>query len=384
MNESKKCLLEALAVKNQAIQDYAYTKMLLAEVYQLTERYDSALYYINGVPQTSYKESLNCANIYAASIYHDAGVNDSAVYYATQVTLHPSKKYLHNAYKILIDPKLRHLIPTDSIYSYYVNYHDAIENIFDENQSNLAVSQRASYNYNRHYESKLRAEKNENRVIIISAILSFIALILIIIVLFLKTKTVKTKLKLICALDRIATLNELDNSNHIEKNRVKKLEISSPESVPNKYVDHGKFNVSVNILREKLQKEILSRCQNSENLTITSDLIKTGIYKELCRMSKENKHIRNSDYALWEGLKKTINDYAPQFRYKLELLTNNKITEEEFHTCLLVKLGLTPTQLSTLLLKAKSTISSRRVRLGQKMFEKKFSSEFIDDVIKSL
>lgn len=384
LKDSKKCLYEALAIKNQTIQDNAHTKMLLAEVYQLTEQYDSALYYIKGVPQNSYQESLNCANIYAASIYHDAGLNDSAVYYATKVISHPSKKYLHNAYKILIDPNLSYLIPKDSIYNYNVRYHNAIENMFDENQTNLTVSQQALYNYSRHYESKLRAEKNERIVICISVALSFVALLLVIIVLFLRNKTINTKLKLICALDRIAALNQLEAVNLNDVSMVNNFDTYCTESASGKYVDKGKFIVSVNMLRERLQEEILNRSQNSENLTNVSGLIKTDIYRDLCQMSREGKYIKISDSVLWENLEKTINDYAPQFKEKLELLTNHKLTEEEYHTCLLVKLGLSPTQLSNLMLKAKSTISSRRVRLGQKMFEKKFSADFIDEIIKSL
>ncbi len=56
----------------------------------------------------------------------------------------------------------------------------------------------------------------------------------------------------------------------------------------------------------------------------------------------------------------------------------------EFHLALLIKCGITPTKIATLVGRTKATIAYRRETLGFKFFDQKLGLSAIDDIIRLL
>lgn len=388
MELSRQCLIKALTIKPQTAQDSAKSYLYLANYYQLRTERDSSIYYILKALKNSYKEVENCTNLYAATIFRDADMPDSAFLYAQRVIKCNEDNYKVHAYRILLSPKMRDLLPTDSLDIYFDKYFRLLEKRLDENQSNLSVSQQSFYNYANHYKLRLIKEKENSKLRSTIAIISIISLGLVLLIMYFKSRRNEAKLRLIIALDKIAVLNELEirryhskNSSVIETNQEKYFE-NQIENI-NRFYISSKLN-SIEDLRKKLQGEIMSRCQNISVYNECMEFKNSEIWNELIGILQDDRSIKAKDEELWNKIDRTVKESSIDFRKKLELLTNYRLTEDEYRTSLLIKLGMTPTQISRLLLKTKGTISSRRDRLCQKMFDTRMGVEFVDKVIKSL
>ena len=75
---------------------------------------------------------------------------------------------------------------------------------------------------------------------------------------------------------------------------------------------------------------------------------------------------------------------SPNFKSNLHLLTGGKLSVQDYRLALLIKCGVTPTQLISLLGRTKGTISYRRETLCYRVFEEKLGSKVIDGIIRLL
>ena len=92
------------------------------------------------------------------------------------------------------------------------------------------------------------------------------------------------------------------------------------------------------------------------------------------------KHLSSSD---WMQIQNLFAQFLPSFEIRLRFVRSN-ISETEWHICMLIKLGFTPSGMSILMSKSPAAISSIRSRLYQKVFLKKGSSSDWDDFIHSI
>lgn len=88
-----------------------------------------------------------------------------------------------------------------------------------------------------------------------------------------------------------------------------------------------------------------------------------------------------SSPSLWEKLTETVELSSPELRPKLEALTSGRLSETDFQIALLIKCGIPPKDMATLLYKVKGSISSRRAYLGQKIFGENVGITTVDRLI---
>lgn len=84
----------------------------------------------------------------------------------------------------------------------------------------------------------------------------------------------------------------------------------------------------------------------------------------------------------WEELTKIIDEAFDNFSNKL--MGYCQLNAQEFHVCLLLKIGIKPNDISMLTARSKQSISSTRNRLFRKVFGDKGSGKDWDDFIYSL
>lgn len=85
----------------------------------------------------------------------------------------------------------------------------------------------------------------------------------------------------------------------------------------------------------------------------------------------------------WRAIEQEIECISPGFKVKLYNLYS-KLSENEYHICLLIKLGFQPTEIAKLTLHSKESITSTRRRLYEKVFGGKGTPGGWDEVIYSL
>ena len=84
----------------------------------------------------------------------------------------------------------------------------------------------------------------------------------------------------------------------------------------------------------------------------------------------------------WLVLSTEVNNRYPKFKERILELC--KISELEYHVCLLLKIGIKAKDISVLVSKSKSSVSAIRRRLYFKAFNKDVPPEAWDEFIRSL
>lgn len=91
---------------------------------------------------------------------------------------------------------------------------------------------------------------------------------------------------------------------------------------------------------------------------------------------------RNLPPDVWEDMDRRLKGIYPGFSSKLRSL--RKLSETEYHVCLLIKLRIAPNEMAVLLNRSQSAISTIRSRLYQKVFGQKGGAKDWDAFILSL
>lgn len=102
-------------------------------------------------------------------------------------------------------------------------------------------------------------------------------------------------------------------------------------------------------------------------------------YLSLRRRIAAGEMLRQQD---WQEIEQQLKPVCPGFAN--HLLGLCRMSELEYHVCLLIKLQVSPSEMATVLSKGTSTISTVRSRLYQKVFKRKGGSKEWDEFVRSL
>lgn len=356
---------------NLPISFKAKSKMYLADVKYQVGQLDSALTLIRNTPDLVKPISRNRALATASDIYLAKGLLDSAYIYAHELINSPDSDNKVIGYQNLLLPELQKFIPLDTIYLYIDEYRGLLENYYDSNESQLAMNQHNFYNYQLHEREKQSAQKEKEKFLKWLYIISIVVVVLVITILALNIGRKKQQLRLHEALDNISKLkaslsdhNSTDNSD------------SGPKEIAKETTTES--------LRNRLRDDLLSIYNKDKKQgEIPSAILRSEAYQELQSYVAGGKVIP-LDSLLWEQMEAAVMDCSPNFKYNLQLLTGGNLSSQDYRLALLIKCGITPTQMISLLGRTKGTVSYRREALCYKVFDQKLGSKVIDGIIRLL
>ena len=356
---------------NLPISFKAKSKMYLADVKYQVGQLDSALILIRNTPDLVNPIARNRALSTASDIYLAKGLLDSAYIYAHELINSPDSNNKVIGYQNLLLPELQKFIPLDTIYQYIDEYRGLLENYYDSNESQLAMNQHNFYNYQLHEREKQSAQQEKDKFLGWLYIISIVAVILVITVLALNINRKKQQLRLHEALDNVSELKSSLNNN------------SSADSSESQPKDIAK-ETTTESLRNRLRSELLGIYnKDKRQVEIPSAILKSEAYKELQSYVASGKIIP-LDSQLWEQVESAVIESSPNFKYNLQLLTGGNLSSQDYRMALLIKCGITPTQMISLLGRTKGTVSYRREALCYKVFDQKLGSKVIDGIIRLL
>lgn len=374
--KAEKYFLEAMNLsKDKPTHHRAKSAMYLAEVKHRLGFIDSALVLIRNTPDLVNPIARNSALAYASEIYRSAGLIDTAYLYAHELINSPSTSNKETGYHILLSPPLRNKISPDSINKYLTDYLYLLETYYNENENQLALNQQSSFNYQLHERERTKAE-NSNILLkkwMIGCL--FIILLLGIIILFLKNRDKNNILKLRDALENIDKLTlSLKGVSSEQPDKDNEVSILTPVN----------SNETVQDLRNKLRSKLLSIYNAStQPIFIDPQIIGSEAYSHLQDYISKGSEIKDNN-PLWKKLERVILDCSPHFIENLRLLVGGKLTSYDLHTSILIKCGVQPLQMSSLLNRTKGTITSRRESLCFRVFDEKLGTKVIDGIIRLL
>lgn len=373
LDEAEEILKRILKLK-LPVELHAHVKTFLAGVMLEKGKINSALGYIRRTPDEIRPLYRNVALSFASEIYYKACILDSAYMYANALAFGNDETNRKNGFKILFSPGIRDMIPKDSITAYTKKYQDVVEEYLNRNDKQQVLIQTSYYNYQAHDRERAKTQQDKEYLLqlLLYCIIAILSLIIVIISMRFFHKT--QKFKLIEEINKLRTLKNsidlsIDNETSADYPNIE-TGASLPNIKPNcdntaTILTHPMLEgMSKNNddLREQLRLELLDLSEKA-NLKTNYQIFESDAYRELQTLIKEEAHIE-ADNPLWQKMEETVLSVSPKFKSHLQILTGGTLRQQDFRTALLIKFGVTPTQMTTLLCKTKGTISSRREQLG--------------------
>ena len=272
---------------------------------------------------------------------------------------------------MLLKPEIKKLIPVDSLLIYYRDYESYINEYLNRHDSEQALMQTSMYNYELHVRESKEAMNSRDKMMKL-VVVSLIVILLM--VLFILTMKLREKSRIIQISDAKKQIADLQSQIESLRNVIN----------DNSTLDNNQFDdleQSINDMRYKL----ISMVDNKALIDSLSDFKDSNAYKLLNEKLAQNCNIiTNKETDTWTILENEIQSKSPNFIKNLLFLSHGKLNDVEMKTCILIKMGMTPTQLTTLMGVVKGTLSNRRAFIGEKILGEKTSVSIADKVIKLL
>lgn len=373
-NEAQKCIQKSLHIdKNIPEPVRAKSLMYLAWIEHKTGHTNDALTLIRHLPDSAASQTRNSALAYAALIYNESGILDTACMYAHELLKSNDILNKRTGYQVIFSPEQRKYVDKDTLLKYITEYHRILENDFDDMPAKLAIDQHAKYNYQYHDQERERAEKHSKALQEIVCVCIVMVLMLSIVILYLKNRHKGNVIKLHLALEKIDKLKQAAQSNELK---------ASDDYVHYKVDSQADNPESVANLRNRLLEKLQAKIDNEDVQTdIPSQIIQSDAYKYLQARIERHDFIREND-DLWVELESAIFQVSPKFKETLQLLARGNLSSADYKTSMLIKCGIQPTKIAMLLNLSKSAIASRRRELSRKAFGENIGLNNFDNIIR--
>lgn len=383
--KANRYLNEALTLSSSLTDTLRRRHLTASSLIYLTARHrvagelDTAVSLIKTLPYKVRPLMRNTALAQAASVYLEAGVFDSAYKAAYELIHNKDMQGKKRGYQIILDSKLLRFSSYDSIAKYATDYATLLDKDFDSNNKTLTLMQRSSYNYNLHEIKREKAEKSNRRLWLGISVVVIVMLCLAILVLWLKYRNKRAMVKL---QEAIIKISELEVS--LDMHGKTGLRLSHDiGDVPDMSPDSPDME-TVDGLKHNLKERLLSLySHNADEETISPSILKSDAYAKLHRIILSGDTIKDND-PIWHELEELILSISPQFKSNLQILLNGKLTTNDYHTAMLVKCGVAPTQMALLFGRSKGTITSRRETMCKKIMGENLGTKVIDSLIRLL
>lgn len=340
----------------------------LADIYHRKGNIDSALSLVRKLPDIVSPNNRNRTLSSAASIYYSAGIMDTAYMYAHELAKSHNFNNRRIGYDLVLSPDLHGFLPDDSVRIYALEYADVLKTYLDTHEAQGALIQNSYYNYQRHVSERdqIKASRDKIGWILIATIMT--GLVLAVTTLYFKYKSSVRLHKVRRAMDLIDILRARSGVLQQELQSSAAcgcMELNNQYDLPN----------AKNLLLAKVRN--LEECPAPYE--VPESILRSDVYAELKRLISSGNGV--SSPSLWVKLSETVALSSPELRPKLEALTSGRLSETDFQIALLIKCGIPPKDMATLLFKVKGSISSRRAYLGQKIFGENVGITTVDRLI---
>ncbi len=252
---------------------------------------------------------------------------------------------------------------------------DSVDNI---TETNTVAQMKASYDYSiRENENiKLKAENAKKNMIIYPSLIVLAILIPAFSISYAKYKREKKLKEEI--LDRLEKDSYEHSEEYIENNeeKIKLLDSKLMESKDLHETEIKDINTEKSYL---LKTNEIVRQRISQRQLMTEQIERSASYKLITERLKDDKCILDNE---WDAIDTELGGLLENF--KVSLYSVCRISRQEYHVCLLIRLDFSVKEISILLSCSGSAISKSRKRLQEKFFADNGSAKDFDKFVKSL
>ena len=256
----------------------------------------------------------------------------------------------------------------DSAAKYSLYAYDMNDSMYARRATKDIERIQAMYNYTRHQKIAHQEQKKANqRTIIIWICVGLIIVGCLLTIIIIRELTRKKKM---------AEQKYLQSQSAIEQaqNDIAKLQANAE-------INKELISEKEQIIREQetITKSLLHHNSNSQSLA-DRELHKTEIYNRFEQLSIKGLQPTQDE---WEQIEQQIFLCYPGFK---DLISKHEfaINDKELKTCLLIRIGVKPTNIGSMLGVASSYITELRTKLLQKLFGMSGSSKSFDKLLKAI
>lgn len=316
----------------------------------------------------------------SARYYENIGQIDSAIYYYSLLLPIDSYRYKQEAYQGLGNAaQLKGEYEKALMYfNKYLDYTDSLQSI-NQTEAIRKISSLYNYQLRQKENKKLRIEANKERrwnlflaTTLIFSLTLFFA--------YWQYRKRKEQAKFIQE-EKLKNIQKEQyhlSLAYIEQNKkqISKLETLLLEAENSKNKLHQSLLQSQKELIERINEQLEAQQRVNEQSEIT--LKQSDIYKAFHQAAESNTKLKETD---WQELILAVNEVYNDFTQRLYLLY--PIKDIELQVCLLLKINLSPTQVSVITTRSKQATTSIRKRLYYKVFNKEGTPEQWDAFIRN-
>lgn len=355
-------------------------KYQLAAVYDTMGKKQQALEMLRSINVMDEKDNISSNYSIASRIYEHNGMLDSALLCYR---------------KLLSDGNLMgRCLANEKLAAYSLqsrDYRNAYQHLLTFNAQSDSVNKQSAaeaiermhslYNYNiREKEVQRLALDNKNKAILLVISLFVIVLaVAIAIIMWIHSKRRQAELEQ--GMQKLEILREKElqlSDKAIAENKVK------IEQLRNSISRLGNENISLKQQLENQLRMTLTVVKNAEDQRYFKQqsevlLQESDIRKVINNRLQEKTPLKQND---WEIIETELNSLFTDFSSRVSALL--KMSEQEFHICLLIKADVKTNDIAVLTSRTKQAISNAKSRMYQKAFKVKGTADEWDKVIESL
>ena len=256
----------------------------------------------------------------------------------------------------------------DSAAKYAIYAYTMLDSVYAQRTPKEVERIQALYDYTRHQKIAHQEQKKANqRTIIIWICVGIIIVICLLTFIIIRELTRKKK---------TAEQKYMQSQSVIEQAQRDIVKLKTNAEINKELISEKE-----QIIREQetIMKSLLRHDSNSQSLA-DRKLIDTDIYKRFEQLSTKGQQPTQEE---WEQIEQQIFFCYPGFK---DLLSKHgsAINDKEYKTCLLIRIGIKPTNISSMLGVASSCITELRTKMLQKLFGMSGSSKSFDKLLKTI
>ena len=256
----------------------------------------------------------------------------------------------------------------DSAAKYAIYAYTMLDSVYAQRSTKEVERMQALYDYTRHQKIAHQEQKKANqRTIIIWICVGIIIVICLLTFIIIRELTRKKK---------TAEQKYMQSQSVIEQAQRDIVKLKTNAEINKELISEKE-----QIIREQetIMKSLLRHDSNSQSLA-DRKLIDTDIYKRFEQLSTKGQQPTQEE---WEQIEQQIFFCYPGFK---DLLSKHgsAINDKEYKTCLLIRIGIKPTNISSMLGVASSYITELRTKMLQKLFGMSGSSKSFDKLLKTI
>ena len=351
-------------------EDRAMMLMYMAAVKYKKSRPDSALTFIREAMLHTDSLTINFALAHAARIYLANNITDTAYMYARKLASCGNPVYEKHGLKILLTHDDTHNLPSDSIKDYLVRYEKAVDKVFDRYDSEEIIMRNSVYNYDSHLRKRVKAEKSLDMALLGIAAVVLILILMTALYFYQKYRNKEKQLQYVHKIrDLETTVALISAQKQRNKESMTEAEDNLTYSISPK--EHGED------LKAKI-RAVYDACEG--NVPVDPSILNSEIFAVITDLIQNDRCMTDE---IWDRLHDTIEKYSPLFFSRLQILTGS-IDFNEVRLAMLLKCGIRPTDIATLLCKTKGAITYQRKVLCRKLFGEDVSVAYSDSILRIL